>query len=80
VTGQHWGYCDPALHDGKDVGATWWVQGLELAFPDKPFGARECWLRGYEPGSTWAACHDHLQHACHDLLTRFGRVSVMECP
>jgi hypothetical protein len=80
VTGQHWGYCDPALHNGESVPATWWVKGLSLVpLKDTP-GTRECWTFSVESGSTWAACHDHLQHACQNLLERYSRVSVMECP
>jgi hypothetical protein len=80
VTGQHWGYCDVGLHFGRKVEAAWTVRGLEqVAFhPADPVNG--CWLRVNESGSTWRCCSEHLQHACHDLLGRYERVSVTEHP
>jgi hypothetical protein len=80
VTGQHWGYCDPALHHGKTVPATWWAKGLEqVPFPPAGPDGR-CWIRSTGSSSTWAACDEHLQLACRELLSRYSHVSVMEYP
>jgi hypothetical protein len=78
VTGQHWGYCDPALHHGNEVLASWWVRGMSLVSLGDTPGAREYWALSEGTSSTWAACHMHLQHACQELLKRHSRVSVIE--
>jgi hypothetical protein len=79
VTGQHWGYCDPALHDGEKVEAVWFVQGLER-IGDAFKRGWDVWVYAPDGEGGWAACHDHLQHACDDVLKEFTRVSVTERP
>lgn len=78
MTGEPWGYCDPQLHDGRKVPAVWRVQGLTRDRTHSETSLAGYWVTVAGPGGMWAACNAHLEHACHDLLRTYDRVSVVE--
>lgn len=57
--------CDPALHDGKHVLATWYVAAATIADHTAPTTLYFADLNG----ASFAACDEHLAHAIRFVMT-----------